>query len=112
MIEYFKNIFGGASAICKGMWVTLKTMFKPAITVQYPTEKLVPFEKFRGVLMFDPEVCISCNLCVKACPSFCIHLENAVWSHVGVPVSLGPYVPQHIRSRLPSIDECIGVFHS
>lgn len=77
MIEYFKTIFQGGWAIAKGLWVTLKTMVKPSITVHYPTEKLVPFEKFRGALLFDAQTCISCNLCVKACPSTCIALENA-----------------------------------
>ena len=40
MIEYFKKIFNNSWAICKGLSVTLRTMFKPSITVQYPTEKL------------------------------------------------------------------------
>lgn len=76
MIRYFKNIFCGALAIAQGMWLTLKTMVKPSITVQYPTEKLVPYENYRGVLLFDPGTCISCSLCVKACPSACIALMN------------------------------------
>jgi formate hydrogenlyase subunit 6/NADH:ubiquinone oxidoreductase subunit I len=77
MIEYFKTIFTATLATCQGLWITLKYMFKPSVTVQYPTEKLVPYEKFRGALLFDAETCISCNLCVKACPSVCIALENA-----------------------------------
>ena len=77
MIDYFKNVFSVSWNIAKGMGITFKYMLKPSITVHYPTEKLVPYEKFRGALLFDPETCISCNLCVKACPSFCIQLENA-----------------------------------
>ncbi|MBI5631579.1 MAG: NADH-quinone oxidoreductase subunit I [Elusimicrobia bacterium] len=77
MIGYFKDVFSGAWAITQGLLVTLRYLFKPSVTVHYPDEKLVPFEKFRGVLLFDPETCISCNLCVKACPSNCIALENA-----------------------------------
>ncbi len=77
MIDYFKRIGGAAGALGKGFWITLRTMVKPAITIQYPEEKLVPAEKFRGALLFDAGVCISCNLCVKACPSACIALENA-----------------------------------
>ena len=77
MIGYFKNVFANSWNIAKGMGITFKYMLKPSITVHYPTEKLVPYEKFRGALLFDPETCISCNLCVKACPSFCIQLENA-----------------------------------
>jgi NADH-quinone oxidoreductase subunit I len=77
MVNYFKTVFGGGWALAQGMWITFKTMWKPSITVQYPTEKLVPYEKFRGALLFDADTCISCNLCVKACPSNCIALENA-----------------------------------
>jgi len=77
MTDYFKTVFSAASNTLKGLWVTLRYLFKPAITVQYPQEKLVPYEKFRGALLFDAETCISCNLCVKACPSTCIQLENA-----------------------------------
>lgn len=77
MIAYFKNISKKSWAIVQGMGITFKYMLKPSITVHYPTEKLVPFEKFRGALLFDAETCISCNLCVKACPSSCIQLENA-----------------------------------
>jgi NADH-quinone oxidoreductase subunit I len=74
---YFKEIFTSTVNILKGLRVTLRYLFKPAITVQYPEEKLVPYEGFRGALLFDADTCISCNLCVKACPSYCIQLENA-----------------------------------
>lgn len=77
MIGYFKKVFSGAAAIAKGHWITLRYMFKPAVTLHYPDEKLLPFEKFRGALLFDAETCISCSQCVKACPSLCISLENA-----------------------------------
>ena len=77
MLEYFREIYKAFGSILKGMRVTFVTMLKPAITVQYPTEKLIPYSGFRGALLFDPETCISCNLCVKACPSYCIQLENA-----------------------------------
>lgn len=77
MIDYFRKVYQGSKATLQGMAVTFKYMLKPSVTVQYPTEKLVPFERFRGALLFDAETCISCNLCVKACPSTCIALENA-----------------------------------
>lgn len=78
MTAYFRAIWTASRAICGGLWITLRYLFKPAVTVQYPKEKLVPFERFRGALLFDVETCISCSLCVKACPSDCIALENAV----------------------------------
>ena len=77
MIEYFSNVFSAFRATLKGLAITFRYMLKPSITVQYPTEKLVPFERFRGALLFDANTCIACNLCVKACPSDCIALENA-----------------------------------
>ncbi|MDE2039126.1 MAG: NADH-quinone oxidoreductase subunit I [Elusimicrobia bacterium] len=77
MIDYFAKVLRAAWNTCKGLGLTLKYLFKPAITVHYPDEKLVPYERFRGALLFDAVTCISCNLCVKACPSTCIDLENA-----------------------------------
>ncbi len=77
MLSYFAKVYSGASALVKGHWITLRYMFKPAVTIHYPDEKLLPFEKFRGALLFDASVCISCSQCVKACPSGCISLENA-----------------------------------
>jgi len=62
----------------KGLWVTFKVLFLPSITVQYPTEKMVPYPRFRGMLAYDAEGCIACGMCVRACPSKCIALANAV----------------------------------
>lgn len=77
MIGYFSKVFKASAAIVAGHLVTLKYLFKPSITVHYPTEKLVPYERFRGALIYDAATCISCSMCVKACPSSCIALENA-----------------------------------
>lgn len=74
---YFKRLFSSLKSLAEGLWLTLKVMLRPSITLNYPHEKFVPFEQFRGVLLFDAETCIACNLCVKACPSQCIVLENA-----------------------------------
>ncbi|PCI40455.1 MAG: hypothetical protein COB53_00915 [Elusimicrobia bacterium] len=87
MIDYFAEIWNTFNSMLKGMAITFKTMLKPATTVQYPTEKLVPYEGFRGALLFDAETCISCNLCVKACPSYCIQLENATNEETGKKIA-------------------------
>ena len=87
MISYFKRVFEVTWAIVQGLMVTLRYLVRPSITVHYPTEKLVPFEKFRGALLFDADVCISCNLCVKACPSTCIALENATNPQTGKKIA-------------------------
>ncbi|HAM35903.1 MAG TPA: NADH-quinone oxidoreductase subunit I [Elusimicrobia bacterium] len=75
---YFKSLIWGSWAFIQGLWITLRYMFKPSVTVHYPTEKLVPYDAFRGALLFDPATCIACGLCAKACPSGCISLESQV----------------------------------
>jgi NADH-quinone oxidoreductase chain I len=70
-----RAIFRASLAIAKGMWVTLRYMFTPAITYQFPKEKRPPADRFRGVLSFHPEICISCEMCVRVCPSDVISME-------------------------------------
>ncbi len=78
MINYFKNIYSVSKALLDGMGVTLWWMFQPSMTMQYPHEKPVTPERFRGTLVFDKETCTACNLCVKACPTNCISLDPFV----------------------------------
>lgn len=77
MNGYFRQIWSASTGTIKGLMVTLRHLFRPSITVNYPLAKLKPYERFRGALLFDAVTCIGCNLCVKACPSDCIALENA-----------------------------------
>lgn len=76
MIDYFLEIWTAALNIAKGLQVTWRYLWKPAVTVQYPFEKLAPYAGFRGTLLFDAATCIACSLCAKACPSECITLES------------------------------------
>ena len=78
MIKYFKNIYAVSKALVEGLAVTLVWLFKPALTVQYPDQKIKLAERFRGTLAYDKETCTACGLCVKACPSNCISLEAAI----------------------------------
>ncbi len=64
----------------KGMKVTLRTMFKPIVTLQYPKEKEEPRERFRGIhaLKLNPDgsyKCEACYLCATMCPSNVIDME-------------------------------------
>jgi NADH-quinone oxidoreductase subunit I len=62
----------------KGFGLTFKYMVSKTVTLQYPdVEKWVPYERYRGrhTLNRDPqgrELCVACELCVKACPTSCI----------------------------------------
>ncbi len=72
LVAYFRNIYEGVATAFAGMRVTMKYLRSPAITLQYPKEKMVMFERFRGLLHNRVEDCIGCGQCVRACPVDCI----------------------------------------
>ena len=66
--------------IASGLWLTLKYMFKPPVTVNYPFEKGPLSPRFRGehALRRYPngeERCIACKLCEAICPALAITIE-------------------------------------
>ena len=72
----------GASAIVKGMGVTLREMVNPTITDLYPDAPPELQERYRGVHVLQRdenglEKCVACFLCAAACPSNCIYIEAA-----------------------------------
>ena len=76
------EVFGAASAVVKGMGVTLKEMMSPTVTENYPDEPPVLQERFRGVHVLQRdehglEKCVACFLCAAACPASCIYIEAA-----------------------------------
>jgi NADH-quinone oxidoreductase chain I len=68
--------------IIKGMTLTLKMMFRHAVTRQYPTVKPDMFPGFRGKHAFvrdaktGKEKCIMCMKCATVCPSQCIYITK------------------------------------
>jgi NADH-quinone oxidoreductase subunit I len=63
-----------------GLRMTLRYMFKPAVTVNYPHEKGPLSSRFRGehALRRYPngeERCIACKLCEAICPALAITIE-------------------------------------
>jgi NADH-quinone oxidoreductase subunit I len=63
-----------------GMWLTLRYMFRPKVTVNYPYEKGPLSPRFRGehALRRYPngeERCIACKLCEAICPAQAITIE-------------------------------------
>lgn len=67
--------------LLKGMWVTLRHMFKTKITVQYPEEETPRSARFRGVHALrrypnGEERCIACKLCEAVCPALAITIDS------------------------------------
>ncbi|MFP4466845.1 MAG: NuoI/complex I 23 kDa subunit family protein [Candidatus Goldiibacteriota bacterium] len=75
MFKYIAEIIKGSVSLIEGMAVTLKHMFRPAITCRYPEEKPDLPLRFRGrlVMPVDPEKgkhrCTGCMICVRVCPN-------------------------------------------
>jgi NAD(P)H-quinone oxidoreductase subunit I len=65
---YAKDVLESAKYIGQGMGVVFDHMRRKPITVQYPYEKLIPSERFRGRIHFERPKCISCEVCVRVCP--------------------------------------------
>jgi NADH-quinone oxidoreductase subunit I len=66
--------------IVGGLWLTLKQMFQPKFTRQYPEEKWAPPPSFRGrpVLVQTSsgvERCVACGLCSRVCPALAIEVQ-------------------------------------
>lgn len=79
---YLKNLLQSFALkeLAQGMAVTLKHMFKPIITVQYPEERTPLSPRFRGehALRCDEngaERCVACKLCEAVCPAQAIYIE-------------------------------------
>jgi NADH-quinone oxidoreductase subunit I len=66
-----------------GLSVTLKHLFAPKITIQYPEEKTPQSPRFRGLHALrrypnGQERCIACKLCEAVCPALAITIESDV----------------------------------
>lgn len=77
---YLKSFF--LLELLAGLRVTLRTMFKRKITVQYPEETTPISPRFRGLLALrrypnGEERCIACKLCEAVCPALAITIEAA-----------------------------------
>lgn len=107
--NHLKGFLNGGFGLIQGLGMTLKHLFEPPVTIQYPTERWQPAHGYRGmpVLTTDEETgelkcvgcqacaracppCMLCNLCVEACPFEAItmsdHYEMADYELEGIVV--------------------------
>lgn len=67
--------------IFKGLYLTLKQVFRPKFTRQYPEERWNPPASFRGrpVLVEEAGVerCVACGLCARVCPALAIEVQGS-----------------------------------
>jgi len=68
--------------IAKGFVTTIKHVFQPPVTIQYPEQERPVRERFKGrhaLKRYDNglEKCIGCALCAAACPADAIWVEAA-----------------------------------
>jgi NADH-quinone oxidoreductase subunit I len=65
--------------IVKGMVLTMRQIFRPKFTRQYPEERWNPPASFRGrpVLVEEQGVerCVACGLCARVCPALAIEVQ-------------------------------------
>jgi NAD(P)H-quinone oxidoreductase subunit I len=74
--DYTKGAFQSAKYIGQGLSVTFDHMGRRSVSVQYPYEKVIPSERYRGRIHFEFDKCISCEVCVRVCP---INLPVVDW---------------------------------
>jgi NADH-quinone oxidoreductase subunit I len=88
-MSYWKEIFDGGWSLVEGMRVTIRRLFKPVVTLQYPRRVLTMSPAYRGHIEFirfpetgthgciacgtchliDYTRCSLCGLCVECCPT-------------------------------------------
>lgn len=77
--RYFNSLM--LRELAKGLTVTLRYMFKPKYTVNYPEEKYPKSPRFRGLHALrrypnGEERCIACKLCEAVCPALAITIDS------------------------------------
>ena len=63
--------------VARGMLMTLRHVFRPAITVNYPEQqRAIPVRARTNLLWFE-ERCTGCSTCAQACPDGCILVQTS-----------------------------------
>uniref|UniRef100_A0A248RCV8 NADH dehydrogenase subunit I n=1 Tax=Diplazium unilobum TaxID=1678212 RepID=A0A248RCV8_9MONI len=74
--SYGQQAVEAAKYIGQGSAVTLDHSNRSPITIQYPYQKILSSERFRGRIHFEFDKCIACEVRVRVCP---INLPVVDW---------------------------------
>ena len=66
--DYAKETAQAAKFIGQGLSVTFDHMKRRPVTVQYPYEKVIPSERYRGRIHFEFDKCIASEVSQRVCP--------------------------------------------
>jgi NADH-quinone oxidoreductase subunit I len=76
-LNIFQKLF--IPDIINGLRMTIRQMFRPTFTHQFPEERFIPESSFRGrpVLVAENGVerCVACGLCSRVCPALAIEVQ-------------------------------------
>jgi NADH-quinone oxidoreductase subunit I len=69
--------------LLRGLRVTLRHLFGPKVTVQFPEERIPKSPRYRGLHALrrypnGEERCIACKLCEAVCPALAITIDSSV----------------------------------
>jgi len=79
IVEYFRSLL--LLELLAGLALTMRYMFRPKFTINYPEEKTPKSNRFRGLHALrrypnGEERCIACKLCEAVCPALAITIES------------------------------------
>jgi len=60
--SYIKEAFNAGKYLYNGLSVTFDHLRRRPVTVQYPYEKLIPSERYRGRIHYEFDKCIACEV--------------------------------------------------
>ncbi len=80
--SYFEKVNIGIKTVIKGLLLSFSYLFKKPVTLQYPHEKKVIAERYRGSIRLKRNEetgelkCIACGNCERICPAGAIKLSS------------------------------------
>ncbi|MBR2525630.1 4Fe-4S binding protein [bacterium] len=69
-------IFNKIWALIIGHITVFKHSFKKRVTLEYPEQKQVLPETFRGKPVWNCEKCIGCGICERVCPAAAVKVDK------------------------------------